>query len=639
MTPPTGQTVKRATYPAYKPTGVEWLGNMPQHWATARLRFHVKVNPSRSELNGCPEALEVSFVPMEAVCEYGGLRLNQTRPLADVATGYTYFRDGDVLSAKITPCFENGKGSVAGGLVNGLGLGTTELHVLRPTGDLEQRYLFYVTISHAFRKLGTACMYGAGGQKRVPEDFVKDFRQPIPPIDEQRVIAAFLDRETGRIDALIEKKKRQIELLQEKRTALISRAVTKGLNPSAPLKDSGVEWLGEVPAHWQMKRLKHVVKCLDAKRIPLNSEERGEMQGDYPYWGANGIVDHVDDWLFDEDLVLLGEDGAPFFDPLKDVAFYVTGKIWVNNHAHVLRPAQGIDPRFLTGVLNSVCYAAYIEGTTRDKLVQEHMREIPVQTPSLEEQQAIAEFLDRDTAKIDGLVGKVRDSIDQLREYRTALISAAVTGKIDVREQPAVTKPVRRAPASFQRAVLAAEIVHRLHGQPTFGRVKFQKILYLCECHLGMDLKGNFRRQVAGPLDNRMMHSVESQMKRQKWYEARMADSRTVYEALENAGGYQKYFDRYWKAYRPALNALLRLVRRATTEQCEIVATLFAAWNDLVLEGAEFSDDDILREVRTNWHESKARFDESRLRTALQWMRDKGLVPQGRGKTTRGEEK
>jgi type I restriction enzyme S subunit len=120
-----------------------------------------------------------------------------------------------------------------------VGSGTTELHVLRPTPRLDPAFLFYLTISHPFRSIGTAYMYGAGGQKRVPDDFVRDFRHPIPTIDEQRAIAAFLDRETARIDALIEKKRRQIELLHEKRAALISHVVTKGLDPSAPMNDSG----------------------------------------------------------------------------------------------------------------------------------------------------------------------------------------------------------------------------------------------------------------------------------------------------------------------------------------------------------------------------------------------------------------
>ena len=421
-------------YPTYKPSGVEWLDEIPAHWEIKRLKYVAALNPRASEVRKLAPDTEVSFVPMEAVGEYGGLDLSLTKGLSDVADGYTYFSDGDVLVAKITPCFENGKGSLAGGLVNGIAFGTTELHVLRCGPQLDKLFTFYLTLTNAFRKLGEAEMYGAGGQKRVPESFVTDLKHPIPPLSEQRAIAAFLDRETAKIDALVAKKERLIELLREKRTALISHAVTKGLDPNVPMKDSGVEWLGEIPAHWNIMRLARVTECLDGQRVPLNAEERGDMQGDYPYWGANSIVDYLDSWIFDEELVLIGEDGAPFFDRNREVAFTVSGKIWVNNHAHVLRPKPQIHSKFLSNALNSVDYRRFIDGATRDKLTQSDMNAIPIQLPPISDQRAIAALLDRETEKIDDLIAKVREAIDRLRELRTALISAAVTGRIDVRE-------------------------------------------------------------------------------------------------------------------------------------------------------------------------------------------------------------
>ena len=150
------------------------------------------------------------------------------------------------------------------------------------------------------------------------------------------------------------------------------------------------------------------------------------MQGDYPYWGANSIVDHVDDWLFDEELVLVGEDGAPFFDENKPVAFRVTGRIWVNNHAHVLRPSRQIEANFLSYALNRVDYRAYIDGTTRDKLTQGDMNAIAIQCPSLPEQRTIAAFLDLEIMKIDTLVSKKERLIKLLEEKRTAIIGRAV---------------------------------------------------------------------------------------------------------------------------------------------------------------------------------------------------------------------
>jgi type I restriction enzyme S subunit len=201
--------------------------------------------------------------------------------------------------------------------------------------------------------------------------------------------------------------------------------------PYPSYKDSGVEWLREIPAHWEVKKLAWLTKCLDGSRVPLNAEERGSMQGEYPYWGANSVVDYVDKWLFDEELVLLGEDGAPFFDQTKMVAFHVSGKIWVNNHAHVLRRRRMIDAAFLSHALNCVGYRAFIDGTTRDKLTQGDMNTIPIQCPELDEQRVIAAFLGRETAKIDALVAKKKRLIELLQEKRTAFITRAVTKGLD----------------------------------------------------------------------------------------------------------------------------------------------------------------------------------------------------------------
>ena len=209
-----------------KDSGIEWLGNVPVGWRVERLRFNVWTNPTKAEVKNITGDTLVSFVPMEAVCEYGGLSLDQTKPLDELSNGYTYFRNGDVLVAKITPCFENGKGSIAEGLENGIGFGTTELHVLRPQWKIDYKYLFYLTISYAFRQIGKSYMYGAGGQKRVPDDFIRNLRHSFPVISEQRTIASFLDCETERIDTLIKKVQESIDKLHKYRTALISAAVT-----------------------------------------------------------------------------------------------------------------------------------------------------------------------------------------------------------------------------------------------------------------------------------------------------------------------------------------------------------------------------------------------------------------------------
>ena len=216
-------------------------------------------------------------------------------------------------------------------------------------------------------------------------------------------------------------------------------------------KDSGVEWLGEIPDHWQIKALRYLTICLDGKRIPLNGEQRADKQGDIPYWGANAIMDYVDEAIFDEELLLVGEDGAPFLDPYKPVAFHSSGPVWPNNHIHVLRPNKPEWVRFLVYFMNAADYANYIEGSTRQKLNQSRLMGMPVSWPSQLEQTQIARFLDHETARIDALIEEANTGVVLLKERRSALISAAVTGKIDVRNwQPTASA---QAPEAEQEAV------------------------------------------------------------------------------------------------------------------------------------------------------------------------------------------
>ena len=263
----------RKPYPDYKPSGFEWLGQTPTHWEIKRLKYVAALNPKASEARKMAPDTEVSFVPMEAVGEHGGLDLSMTKELSEVGDGYTYFSDGDVVVAKITPCFENGKGALAVELVNGTAFGTTELHVVRCRPEVDKQFILYMTLTSTFRKLGESEMYGAAGQKRIPESFITNLKQPIPPLSEQRAIAAFLDRETARIDQLTAKYQLLIERLAEYRNAVITRAVTKGLPPNAArdagldpvprMKSSGSDWTGDVPEHWDIKKLKYTASTND----------------------------------------------------------------------------------------------------------------------------------------------------------------------------------------------------------------------------------------------------------------------------------------------------------------------------------------------------------------------------------------
>jgi type I restriction enzyme S subunit len=210
-----------------KPTGVEWSPEIPAHWSIRKIKQVATFNPSRSEVNGqFDPSDDVVFLPMERVSEHGKIDCSERGKIRDLSNGYTYFRRGDIVLAKITPCFENGKGAYLNQLETDIGFGTTEFIVLRARQEIDPAFLFEVTRLHAFRQLGAIAMTGAAGQQRIPSSFVKEFQFGLPPRDEQQKILAYIESEPRSIDEAIERATREIDLIREYRERLIADVVT-----------------------------------------------------------------------------------------------------------------------------------------------------------------------------------------------------------------------------------------------------------------------------------------------------------------------------------------------------------------------------------------------------------------------------
>lgn len=439
-------------YPDYKDSGVEWLGEVPAHWEVKRLRYVAELNPSKTEVRTLPAERSVSFIPMEAIGEDGSLSLVQTRQIGEVLAGYTYVREGDVTIAKITPCFENGKGAVMRGLQNHVGFGTTELIVMRPQSSLTtSEYLYRVVSSEPFRVLGESSMYGAGGQKRVPDDFVRNFKIAWPPYKEQVEIQAFLDHETARIDALVEEQKRLIALLKEKRQAVISHAVTKGLDPDVPMKDSGVEWIGEVPKHWNVVRIKNVSSFLTSG--PRGWSNFINDDGEDVFLQSGDLDDRLNVFFNKANRISTPQGAEGIRTRLKnnDVVVCITGantgrvavvaqvdeRVYVNQHLGLIRPQSSLCcSRFLGYSLASVGGQTYFnveQYGLKEGLSLVNLAEAPATLPPIIEQKKIAQHIDTQLSRLDGLSTDATVAIKLLLERRSALISAAITGKIDVR--------------------------------------------------------------------------------------------------------------------------------------------------------------------------------------------------------------
>ena len=415
-------------YPEYKNSQLDWVGEIPKHWEVIKFHYLSQESKRKNDDDVDREMLSLSSYTGIQVKRY---EYENTKRSKEESLTYFVVEPNQLV---VNPMWQIQRG-----------IGVSYLHGIVSPGyrvyyiDLERlipQYLHYLMRSDGYvdeynKHIRGLTTYDRSVRK---EDF-EEIGVLLPSKQEQTQIADFLDRKTGQIDELIRIKERRIELLQEQRTALINQAVTKGLDPNVEMKSSGVEWIGEIPKHWTISKVKHEFESLDNLRIPLNSETRGSMELKiYDYYGASGVIDKVENYIFDEPLILIGEDGANLYLRSTPLAFKATGKYWVNNHAHVLKPKHG-NIGYLTNMLESLDYIHYITGAAQPKLTSENLMNITVIIPPRLEQDQIANFLDRKTGQIDQLITTEQRKIELLKEYRQSLISEVVTGKIDVRNE------------------------------------------------------------------------------------------------------------------------------------------------------------------------------------------------------------
>jgi type I restriction enzyme S subunit len=450
--------VRFKPYSAYKDSGVEWLGEIPAYWRWQRLRHTCKKITDGSHqsppavIDGQPYVtvrdlvdgkVDVDNAARISENDFRSLERNGCRP-----------QIGDVLFSK-----DGSVGKVALVERNDFVV-LSSLAILRPGPDTLSPYLAYF-LSSASGVSQIASRFAGAALRRITLDVIVDLITSIPPKEEQRAIAAFLDRQTARIDALVAKKERLIELLQEKRTALITQAVTKGIDLKVPMKDSGVVWVGSIPAHWELRRCATLFSLFSG--YAFKSEFFSRESEDAPILVTPGNF-HPNGGLYftQENTTHYSGDFAPGFAlkvgdwliVMTDLSYkrLILGKcvkvdrdrLLLNQRVARIIPTQKANsthPEFLAYALNSDAVREQVMLSTTGATVfhssPEKIRQCWIARPPLKEQQKISAYLDRETTKLDALIAKVSEGIERLNEYRTALISASVTGKIDVREEDA----------------------------------------------------------------------------------------------------------------------------------------------------------------------------------------------------------
>lgn len=460
--------MKYPAYPKYKDSGVEWLGEVPEHWEVGKLGFEASVKArlgwkglkaeeyvdegyvflsTPNIKDNCIDFDNVNYITEERYFESPEIMICQ----------------GDVLIAK--------DGSTTGitNVVRHLPSPATvnsSLAVLRPKGGTDSVYLYYWMLS-SFTQFVIKKMQGGMGVPHLFQADLKKFSLLLPSLPEQRAIAAFLDAHTSKLDALIAKERELIDKLKEKRAALITRTVTRGLPPDAAtaagldpypkMKDSGVEWLGEVPEPWAVKRLKHYIQRLNSgasvnsDNMPTEDDSPGILKTSCVYGDVfrpeeNKLVveeeiNRVFCPVLGDSLIISRMNTPELVGSCGYVAqglphLYLPDRLWITHFANKNKSF----PKFFwyriisRDIKEQISSLATGTSGSMKNLMQESFLSIAMAIPPLAEQRAIAAYLDRETAAIDALVAKVETAIERLQEYRAALINTAVTGQIDVRE-------------------------------------------------------------------------------------------------------------------------------------------------------------------------------------------------------------
>ncbi len=439
-------------YPEYKDSGIEWLGEIPAHW---------EVNRQCLTVTGCQNGVwgEEPDGQCDMICvrvadfdriEFRVCLDNPTLRSIDPSTAETRrLENEDLLLEKSGGGERQPVGAVVIYDYDEPAVCSNFVGRMTVADGYHPRFLTYLHAALYAACINTRSIKQSTGIQNLDSASYLNERVGLPNEQEQRAIADFLDRETAEIDSLIAKKERLIELLQEKRTALITRAVTRGLDPKVPMKDSGIEWLGETPTHWELKPLKRLLR-----RSDYGISESLRVGGDIRVLTMAHIQDGEivlpqDGSISGIDRTMVLESGDLLFN--RTNSRELVGKVgifrgdhddWVTFASYLVRltPHQHVEPEWLNYLLNSTGVLGMARSMALLSVNQANLnptkhQQIIVPVPALSEQRSIAAFLSRETAKIDSLIVKIRQAINYLHEFRTAIISSAVTGKIDSREE------------------------------------------------------------------------------------------------------------------------------------------------------------------------------------------------------------
>ena len=482
-----------------------------------------------------------------------------------------------------------------------------------PNEKLIAEYFVYQSKSDIYLSQIAANTQGSTRQ-RTSISKLKNIYIPFPSTkSEQARIATALSK----VDTLIS----ELSRLIEKKRAIKQGAMQQLLTGKKRLKGFSEPWVE--------KKLGEIGTLALCKRI---FQEETSESGDVPFYKIGTFGKEADAYI---SKAKYEQFKSTYRFPNKgDVLISAAGTIG-RTVVYDGSPAYFQDSNIVwlahneNQILNSFLFYVYqriewnTENTTIARLYNNNFNNTVVVFPkSLREQSSIASVL----TSMDDEISALEAQKARYEQIKQGMMQQLLTGRIRLVDTALKTNATS-ANVHFRRSVLAAEIADRLCEEPTFGHVKMEKMLFLTErlCHI--DIGSHYHRDAAGPYDNNALRSIDSQLKKQKWFEVRRTEKGNRYVPMQNRGNHKTYFNRYYSSVASTFDKIINTFKTQRTEQCEIVATLYSAWEDLQHSNKPFTDTDIVNEVLNNWHESKKRISQDRWLSAIQWMRENGFAP------------
>lgn len=401
-----------------------------------RLKDVSTLNPS---YQGDALDTDVSFVPMESL-RYGKIDLQEI-PFSEGKGKYTFFANGDLLIAKVTPCFENGNIAIANDMKEGIGFGSSEIFVLRMDKSVLNAYMFYFVQTSKFQDAACATMCGVGGLKRISPLFMRTYELSIPSLPVQQKMVDYLDEKTSAIDTQVELLEKKKDAYTRLKKAMINRAVTRGLDEHVKLKDSGVEWIGMIPEHWEVKRFKDVFRKYSTGVTPESKNLDNFSDNEEFTWvtiadmttrvvGISSL--NLSEKAIKDNLPELTIKGSLMFSfklTIGKTAF-AEKDLYTNEAIVSIPPHRNVDLVYFYYTVPMICMNNATENIYGAKMLnQKIIANMIFALPPYEEQQSIAAYLDDKCTKIDAAIANIDKQTDALKRLKRSLINEVITGQ------------------------------------------------------------------------------------------------------------------------------------------------------------------------------------------------------------------